>query len=365
MKRTIIIAVCICCIMLLGSCVKKNQTQSHATFKTMKVSSRDLTLKTSYTAAIRGKQDISILPQVSGFIIKLCVTEGQRVKSGQTLFVIDQVNYQAALRVAEANVKAAKALVATNQLTYNSKKKLFEENVVSQFDLQLAENNLLTAKAQLAQAEAGEVNATNNLSYTVVKSPCDGVVGKLPFREGSLVSPQMTEALTTVSDNSQMYIYFSMTEAQVLQLTNRYGSIDKAMEEMPDLQLLLCDNSIYAQKGRVESISGVIDPSTGSVSVRAVFPNPDRVLISGGSCNVLMPYETKGAMVIPQTATYEIQNKTYAYKVVDGKAVATMIGVSSVSDGKEYIVTEGLQQGDVIIAEGAGLVREGESVTVL
>ena len=289
MKRKSIFTVLLCCIVLFGSCAQKKSEQTVSYHKTMKVLPRDITLQNSYPAAIRGKQDIDILPQVSGFITELCVKEGQRVKSGQTLFVIDQVSYKAALRVAEANVKTAEALVATNQLTYDSKKALFREDVISQYELQLAENNLLTAKAQLSQAQANEINAENNLSYTVVKSPCDGVVGKLPFREGTLVSPQMGTSLTTISDNSQMYIYFSMTEIQMLQMVGKYGSVEKAVSEMPDIQLRLCDNSIYSEKGRIESISGVIDQSTGSVSVRGVFNNPNKLLISGGSCSVIIP----------------------------------------------------------------------------
>ncbi len=316
----------------------------------------------SYSATIRGRQDIAILPQVSGFLTELKVVEGQRVKKGQPLFQIDSVNFAAALRVAEANSKAAEALVATNELTYKSKQTLRAKDVISDYELQLAENALLTAKAQLAQAQAGVVNARQNLSYTVVKAPCDGVVGTLPYRVGTLVSPQMPTPLTTVSDNSVMYVYFSLTEVQAMNIVRRYGSLENAIHELPDISLQLSDGTTYAHLGRVETISGVLDNQTGAISVRASFPNPEHALFSGGSGNVLIPTLREGVLIISQEATYEIQNKTYCYRVIDGKAVSTIVRVTALPDGKRYIVEDGLQAGDVIVAQGAAFIREGEEL---
>lgn len=284
------------------------------------------------------------------------------MKKGQTLFIIDQVPYQAALQTAIANVDAAKASVATARLTYESKKELFNRNVVSQFDLSTAENSLLMAEAQLAQAEAQEVNARNNLSYTVVKSPSDGVVGTLPHRIGALVGPSIAKPLTTISDNSEMYVYFSMTENQLLALTRQYGSMDEALRSMPDLHLLLSDGTPYSLLGRIESVSGVIDQTTGSVSVRAAFPNEGRLLHSGGSGNIVISQKRENCLVIPQIATTDMQDKVFAYKVVNGAAERTMIQVSSVNNGKEYIVEAGLNEGDVIVAEGVGLIRPGAAI---
>ncbi len=344
---------------IAGGCGKKTSEPTSVKYPLMTVKTGDVTLENLYTASIQGKQDIEIMPQVTGFITKLCVTEGEQVKTGQPLFIIDQVNSEAALRVEEANEKAAEAAVATQELTYKSKQQLYADNVISQYDLQVAENSLLSAKAQLAQAKAAVTNAKQNLSYTIVKSPCNGVVGRLPYRVGTLVSPQMAEAMTTVSDNSVMYVYFSMTENQMLQLVREYGSIQEAIQKMPDVKLILSDGTTYEEKGRIESISGVIDKSTGAVSVRAAFNNPNRLLLSGGSCNVSIPMERKEVIVIPKEATYEIQNKTYCYKKVDGKAVGTIIEVNALSNQREYIVESGLQPGDVIVSEGAGLVQEG------
>jgi len=191
-------------------CKQAPMTMGPGEYAVMTIATTDREIPSNYSATIRGRQDIAIYPQVSGTISQLCVNEGQKVAKGQTLFIIDQVPYKAALQTAEANVEAAKAGVATAQLTYDSKKELFARNVVSQFDLSTANNNLLTAKAQLAQAEAQRVNAANNLSYTVVKAPTDGVVGTLPYRVGALVSASIPQPLTTVSDNSEMYVYFSI-----------------------------------------------------------------------------------------------------------------------------------------------------------
>ena len=362
MKQTFVKAAVMACFMAAVSCGQAPTAQGPAQYGVMTIATTDREIPSNYSATIRGRQDIDIYPQVSGTISELCVNEGQVVSKGQTLFIIDQVPYKAALQTAEANVAAAKAGVATAQLTYDSKKELFAKNVVSQYDLSTAENTLLTAKAQLAQAEAQRVNAANNLSYTVVKAPANGVVGTLPYRVGALVSASLPQPLTTVSDNSDMYVYFSMTENQLLNLTRQYGSIANTLKNMPDVQLQLNDGSIYDKTGRIESISGVIDPSTGSVQLRAAFPNKEGLLHSGGAGSVILPNIHKDCIVVPQTATFELQDKVYVYKLVDGKASSSMIDVEKINNGREYIVKSGLTPGEVIVAEGVGLLREGTPV---
>ena len=350
------------CTVWMASCKQATDAGVKPSFAIMEVKAADKELSTSYSATIRGRQDIDIYPQVSGTIEKLCVTEGQTVRRGQLLFVIDQIPYRAALKTAVANVEAARAAMATAELTYNSNKELYAQKVVSEFSLKTAENTYLTAKAQLTQAEAQEVNARNNLSYTEVKSPSDGVVGALPYRVGALVGANLSYPLTTVSDNSDMYVYFFMTENQLLALTRQYGSMDEALKNMPEVELILNDNSVYNKKGVIESISGVIDRQTGTVMARVVFPNESRLLHSGASGTVVLPSIYKDCIAIPQGATVQMQDKVVVYKVVDGKAVSTLITVAGISDGREYVVLSGLQSGDEIISEGAGLVREGTQV---
>lgn len=331
-------------------------------YPTLIVSTGDETLESSSPATIRGRQDIEIYPQISGKITEVCVIEGQIVRKGQALFLIDPVPYQAALRVAEANLAAAEVGVESARLDYESTKKLYENQVVSAYEMQTATNALHSAEATLAQMEAERINAANSLSYTKVTSPTDGVVGTLPLREGSLVSASMTTPLTTVSDNSQMYVYFSLNENKLLDLAEEYGTLEKALKEMPDVQLRLSDGRIYNHSGRIASISGVISETTGTVSLRAVFPNPDRLLHSGANGSVLIPEHYTDVVTIPQEATFELQDKVLVYKVVDGVTQSAQITVSPISDGKRYIVTGGLQPGDEIIASGAGLLRNGMRV---
>lgn len=224
--KSIALVVAVLGTTLLMSCGGKQQggqgqQNAPVEFKTVKVKAEDRIIDTKYSATIRGRQDIQVLPQVSGTLQKLCVTEGQRVHRGQALFIIDQVPYQAALNTAKANLEAAKAAEATAQLSYESVKNLHAQQVVSDFDLQTANNSLMQAKAAVAQATAAVTNAANSLGYTVVKSPADGVVGTLPYRVGALVGPSIPTPLTTVSDNHQMYVYFSMTEAQLLSKIGR------------------------------------------------------------------------------------------------------------------------------------------------
>ena len=350
------------CTVWMASCKQAPDAGVKSSYAVMQIEPTDKELSSSYSATIRGRQDIDIYPQVSGTIEKLCVTEGQKVRRGQLLFIIDQVPYRAALKTATANVEAARAATSTAELTYKSNKELYAQKVVSEFSLKTAENSYLTAKAQLAQAEAQEISARNNLSYTEVKSPSDGVVGALPYRAGALVSASIPYPLTTVSDNSDMYVYFSMTENQLLALTRQYGDMDEALKNMPEVELILNDNSVYQKKGTIESISGVIDRQTGTVVARVVFPNESRLLHSGASGTVVVPSIYKNCIAIPQTATVRMQDKTIVYKVVDGKAVSTLITVAGINDGREYIVLDGLKAGDEIVSEGAGLVREGTQV---
>ena len=226
------------------------------------------------------------------------------------------------------------------------------------------------AEATLEQMKALELNARNNLSYTEVRSPADGVAGTLPYREGALVSSSMSTPLTTISDNSEMYVYFSMTENSLRALFRQYGSSDGIIRQMPPLSLMLNDGTLYTCHGRIESISGVINRQTGTVSVRSAFPNPDRLLLSGGIGNIILPHKEAQAIVIPQTATTELQDKILAYKVAtdaySGKATVTSVEltVEKLNDGKTYIVRSGLSAGDVIVTEGAGLLRDGMQIEV-
>lgn len=363
-KNTKILMAIFVATTLFTSCGGKKQQQSSIVeFKTTKVTKKDVSLSSKYSATIRGRQDIEVYPQVSGTLQKLCVIEGQKVSKGQPLFIIDQVPYQAALNTAEASLKAAKAQEATAQLTLESRQQLFDQQVISEYDLQTAKNALLSAKASVAQAEAQVVNARNSLSYTVVKSPANGVIGTLPYRQGALVGPSIPQALTTVSDNNQMYVYFSMSESQFLELSRKAGSAEKAVKEMPAVQLQLVDGTTYESTGIVETASGVVDRSTGSVQLRAVFDNPNHMLHSGSTGNVIVPVNHKGVLTVPATGVVQTQDKYKVYTIdKEGIAHSQVVSILPQNNGKEFIVTEGLTEGTEIIAEGAGMVKENQQV---
>ncbi len=340
-----------------------NQTASQGRqWKIHLVAKTNVETITRYSASIQGCQDVEIRPQVSGVIEAVHISEGENVRKGQTLFVIDQVPFRAALNEAISNVKAAKAALATARLNYESKQRLFAEKVISEYELLASENGFHSAEAGLAQSEAAEASARNNFSYTEVKSPVNGVVGVLPYRQGALVSPNIAQPLTSVSDNSQMYVYFSVGENQALAMMREWGTMEETLRNMDEVELLLGDGSLYARKGKVESISGIVDRKTGSVALRAVFDNTDKLLLSGSMGNIQITNQNNDVVAIPQSATVKIQDKYLVYKVLDGKAQSAQISVAPSNNGIDYIVLSGLAAGDVIVADGVGLVREGMEI---
>lgn len=348
----------------LAACKQEQQgEETGQALPVMVVSSQPIEFEETYSASIRGLQDVDIIPQVSGRIIRLCVKEGEQVKTGQVLAVIDQVPYQAALRTARANVSAAQAKVETARIELNGKQSLFDEKVISDYELSVARNQLAVAQAELEQAKAQEANARNDLSYTEIKSPSNGVIGTLPYRIGALVGPTIEQPFTVVSDNSEMYAYFSVSENKLRQLRAQYGSIDKMISRMPEVGLQLNDGTLYGQKGHIETVSGIVNPTTGAVQIKALFPNPDRELLSGSIGNVILQNPKTEAVTIPMTATVELQDKIIAYRLKNGQAEAAYLTVDRLNDGNRFIVKEGLSVGDTIVAEGVGLVREGMSIT--
>lgn len=351
----------------LASCGKKESAapvQGPLPIAVQTVTPAPSELSNDYPATIKGKTDIAIRPQVTGFITKVHVDEGQRVHKGQVLFTLDQVQFQAAVDQAQAAVNSARTAVSTAQITEQNKKTLLDKNIISEYEWQLAANTLAQAKAQLAQAQAALVTAQKNLAYTVVTAPSDGVVGTIPNREGSLASPSSTQPLTTVSDNSEVYAYFSLTEKDLLALSKN-GSLEESVRAMPEVNLILADGSRYPLKGKVATVSGVIDSNTGAASVRALFKNPNGTLRSGNTGTVAIPVTQEDAIIIPQKATFEIQDLRYVYTLNDSNVtVTTPITVQAANDGKTFVVTSGLKAGDRVVVEGVGTkVRDGLPVT--
>lgn len=358
--KTLSLAVATVGSMALLSCGGKQQApvQQAPQVAVMTVQTGTSDLSSSYPAIIKGKTDIDIRPQVTGFITKVHVDEGQRVHKGQVLFTLDQVQFQAAVEQAQAALNSADAAVNTAAITEANKRTLFEKNIISETEWQLAANALAQAKASRAQAQAAVTNARKNLAYTVVTAPSDGVVGTIPNREGSLASPSSAQPLTTVSDNSEVYAYFSLNEKDLLDLTDggKY-SVDKRIGQMPAVKLQLADGSIYPIDGKVSTVSGVISNSTGAASVRALFDNPSGMLRSGGTGKVIIPQHNDSVIIIPQKASFEIQGLRYVYVLNDSNITSTRpVQVLDIDNGKDFVVLSGLEPGERIVTEGVGTI---------
>lgn len=361
-KRVILFALSIA---VLTSCGKKGFDMSGGTpecaVKVLQPTTVDL--KSSYPATIKGKQDVEIRPQVSGFITKVLVDEGSIVRKGQVLFVIDPVQYEAAYRSAKAAVATAKAAVSTQEITVKNKRELNKKNIISNYDLIMAENGLVSAQAQLAAAQAQLTSAQQNLSFTQVKSPSDGIVNTIPYRLGSLVSPSISTPMTVVSDINEMFVYASLTEKELLNLTKKDGSQQSIVDSYPEVQLELSDGSIYSEKGKISTINGVINQNTGAVSIRATFPNQKHLLRSGGMANLIIPYHLENVMVIPQKSTTEIQDKKFAFVVqADNTVKMKEITVFNIDNGQQYVVTSGLKVGEKVVLDNASTLKDGQTI---
>lgn len=362
MKRMI----CLLLPVLMLSCVSRQQNEGDEPkhYDLMTITVGDHEQATEYAALLKGQQDIRIISRIEGYLQGIYVKEGEQVKEGQLLFRVDAVTYKAAVEAADANVQQMTAALEKAQLEYEGSRKLHVKNVISDHELALSKSELDMAKANLAAAQATLTSARNELSYTELRSPSDGVVGRIRYRKGDFVSPTLQDGLTVVADNRHIRAYFSMSETVLMDYLSKCKTMEAAVNQMPEVRLLLPNGQFYDQTGLVESISGIVDETTGAVSVCDLFDNRDGLLLSGGTGKIVMPSVRKNAVVIPQEATYSIQDKVYVMKVVDGKAVSTIIQVAPQNNGKEYVVVGGLESGDVIIAKGAGFVEEGEEVVI-
>ncbi len=327
------------------------------------VKSQNASMQTTYPATFKGIQDVEIRPKVAGFITRVCVREGQAVSAGQLLFVIDNATYQASVRQAQAAVNTASAQCNTVKMAYDNSMKLRENNVIGDFELNSAKNNYESAKAQLAQARAALASAKEMLGFCYVKSPTAGVVGTLPYKEGAMVSASSMPALTTVSNISTIEAYFSMTEKDVLSMTKAAGTMQAAINTYPDLKLQLADGTMYSEMGRLVKASGVIDAATGSVQMIARFPNPQRLLKSGASGAIVVPRSDNNAIIIPQNAATQVQDKIFVYVLgKDNKVKYTEIKVDPQNDGKNYVVLSGLKAGDRYVTNGTTKLTDGMEI---
>ena len=339
-----------------------NQVQA---YPVVALTAQSTSLETDYPATIEGIQNVDIRPKVDGFIEKIYVDEGAVVKKGQRLFSINAPQYEQLVRTATAAISSAEADVNAAQLQVNKTKPLVEKDIISKYDLDAAQLTLQSRKAALAQTRAELVNAKVNLGYTTITSPVDGVIGSIPFKTGSLVSGSSAEPLTTVSNISKVYAYFSLNEKQLLDFSRNYkgATLEAQMKNIPAVSLILADGSAYAENGKIESINGLINTNTGSASLRATFSNPSKLLRSGASASVRIPQHLENAILIPQKSTTDLQGKKFVF-VVDDKGIIknTEIEIMENAKGNFYVVTKGLKTGDKIVLEGFQSLKDGAEI---
>lgn len=373
MKTTLKIGLLLVSGIALASCGGNDDKAAQAAaaagqakeYRVFTLQPRSATLNTDYPASIQGQQNIEIRPRVEGYIEKIYVDEGAVVKAGQPLFKIDDPQYEQAVRTANAGIKTAEAAVSTAKLAVVKVKPLVEKDIVSKYELESAQYNYESALASLAQAKASLVNARTNLSYTTVTSPVNGVVGSIPFRLGSLVSSANTSALTTVSSIGNVYAYFALNEKLLLAFTKDSSgtSFAKKIAALPKVSLLLSDGSLYSLQGRIETVNGLINTTTGSANIRARFANPNGIIRSGSSATVRIPNALSDVLLIPQTATFELQDKRFAV-VVDkaGKTKSVAITTMENTAGGFFVVESGLKAGDQIVLEGVSTLKDGTAI---
>ena len=348
----------------LTACGIDMPKETKTSFETMTVEKQDITVPVRFSARLKGQADVTITPQASGQLMKICVSEGQQVRKGQTLFVIDQRNAQLELEAAQANLQAAQASENSAKLEYESNKNLYEKQIVSRYMLDNSENSYKRAQASVAQARASVNRARVNLGFCTITSPVEGVIGEIPVRTGDQVSPG--SRLTIVSGNTKMDAEFSVTEALIeASVSAGLSQEDKArhIAELPDVTFVMKNGTEYPHKGRITSLTGVVDATTGSLGAKASFPNPDGHLFSGIQGTVVLPLAQNDVIVVPQTAVVKLQDKQQVYMVkADSTATAVTVTTADTGNGKDVIVTSGLNVGDKIVTIGANNVTEGQQV---
>ncbi len=353
-----------CVVGSLTSCGYNAPQVTMTSYETMTVKTSDIEIPYKFSARMTGQNDVTITPQVAGQLMQICVAEGQRVRKGQTLFVIDSRNARLELEAAQANLQAALAQENSAKLEYESNKNLFDKKIVSSYMLNNSENQYKQAKAAVAQARAAVNRAKVELGFCTITSPVSGIIGEIDVRTGDQVSPLIP--LTMVSGNTTMHAEFSVTEAVIEEMVQegvKAADVNKYIAKLPEATFVMKNGTEYPHKGRVVSLTGMVNATTGSLTSKVEFPNPDGLLYSGIQGTVVMPFQEKGVIVIPQFAVVRLQDKSLVYKVQpDSTATAVDVTTTDTGNGKDFIVTSGLKAGDKIVTTGANNVMEGQKV---
>ena len=347
----------------MTSCVNGVPEVVPTSYETVTIEKSDITVPIKFSAKLKGETDVTITPQVNGQLMRICVTEGDQVKKGQVLFIIDQRNAQLELESAQASLQAAIAQENSARIEYESNKNLYEKKIVSKYTFDTAENAYNQAKASVAQYKAMVNRAKVNLGYCTITAPVTGSIGEIPVRAGDQVSP--STYLTTVSGNANMDAEFSLPETILSMILSEGFSMDPSAlaKVSPEVGFVMKNGTEYEHKGKITRATGVVNASTGTISLKATFPNPKGQLYSGMQGSVVIPLEEKAVMVIPQEAVVKLQDKQQVYKVqADSTVTSVEVTTQDIFNGKDYIVTSGLNVGDKIVTVGANNLHEGQKV---
>lgn len=350
---------------LCTGCDEETTQPAKDCYRILRVERQDYTLNREFFVKLESKHNIGVRPLVSGRLTKICVKEGARVKKGQPLFVIDQAPYIAAVDAAKAQLSMARATLSSTQLNLEGKEKLYAQQMIGDFDMRRARHAKEEAAAQVEAAQAELAAACANLSYTTIYSPVDGVINMINYRVGDLIDPLGEKEITIINKNDDLYAYTCFSEEMLSELMHDFecNSYEELFSKLPDVTFYSSWGSKMTQKGRIDALSGNVDPYVGATYGRASFSDPKEMFRTGNNGYIVLPYVMHGVIVIPQEAAVDTNNKYLVYKVVNGKAVSTEITVLHYNDGQNFVVTAGLEPGDSIIAEGAGFVTDGIEVT--
>lgn len=355
------------CTVIFSSCKNKNNQQASQqapprSYPTETMKTGNTTIYITYPVTIKGQEDIEIRPRIDGFIENIFIDEGSAVRKGQVLFKINSPQSEQAVMSAKASMNSAQANLNTAKLDVDRMRILADKNIISKVQLASYENQYKAAQAAVAEVEATISQTQATLSWTNVSSPVDGMVGSIPYRLGSLVSS--SNVLTTVANTNNVFAYFSLNEKELMDLLQYYEGKTQAekIKNMPEVTLTLADGTVYPEKGKIETITGVVNTTTGSANLRAEFPNKQGILRSGTSGQIKVSREMDHVFEIPQKATFALLDKTMVFKVQGDSVIQTAITVESVGDGRHYVVTGGLNEGDIIVTDGLSSLSNGTKI---
>ncbi|HEY0608121.1 MAG TPA: efflux RND transporter periplasmic adaptor subunit [Chitinophaga sp.] len=331
----------------------------------MSVTSAPATTYLEFPASLEGKVNVEVRPQVTGYLEKIFVDEGAYVKAGQPLFKVDPRVYSEQLNSASSNQLAAQANVERAQVEVDRLAPLVAANVVSDVQMKTAKANLEAAKAAVAQAKASVGSAQINVGYTLVTAPVSGYIGRIPYKIGALVTNNDAQPLTLLSDVREIYAYFSMSEPDFIAFKNNFAgnTLQEKLKQAPPVELILADNTPFGQKGKIETVEGQFNKTTGAISFRATFPNADGILRTGNTGKVRLAQQVAAAITIPQEATFEIQDKVFVYTVGDSNKVASKPIIIAGKTANYYFISDGLKAGEKIVLSGTGTLKDGAVIT--